>query len=165
MKMKIKQSSLSITLNIHFHFTSYYYLKDNKQIKHMNQTLKQYLHVYCNYPQDNQFELLYFIEVSYSNTLSTITNVSSFFANKSYYTSILIHYDCNIVFFQAYDFATSFNNLQSILKSEISIAQQWYSKSANIQQSFFLYQQFITRNAKVDHSSYFITVYIQIEAL
>jgi len=55
-------------------------------------------------------------------TLSTITNVSSFFANKSYYTSILIHYDYNIVFFQAYDFTTSFNNLQSILKSEISVA-------------------------------------------
>jgi len=90
----------------------------------MNQTLKQYLHVYYNCLQDNWSELLHFVEFSYNNTLNTITNISSFFANKDYYVSILIYYDYNIVFFQAHDFATSFNHLQSILKSEISVAQQ-----------------------------------------
>jgi len=35
------------------HFTSGYYSKGDGQTEHTNQTLKQYLHVYCNYQQDN----------------------------------------------------------------------------------------------------------------
>ena len=31
--------------------------------------------------------------------------------------------------------------------------------------NFFLNQQFITQNMKVDHGSYFVTTYIQIEAI
>ena len=45
--------SLGTTLDIWLHFTSDYYPKDNGQTKYMNQTLKQYLYVYCNYQQDN----------------------------------------------------------------------------------------------------------------
>ena len=35
------------------HFTSGYYPEGDRQTECMNQTLKQYLHVYCNYQQDN----------------------------------------------------------------------------------------------------------------
>ena len=44
---------LGTVLNIQLHFTSGYHSKDDRQTEHMNQTLKQYLCIYCNYQQDN----------------------------------------------------------------------------------------------------------------
>ena len=41
--------SLGTALNMWLHFTSDYYPENNGQTKCMNQTLKQYLYVYCNY--------------------------------------------------------------------------------------------------------------------
>jgi len=41
--------SLGTTLNMWLHFTSGYHPKGDGQIECMNQTLEQYLHVYCNY--------------------------------------------------------------------------------------------------------------------
>ena len=66
------------------HFTSDYHPEDNGQTKCMNQTLEQYLHVYCNYQQDNWSELLSLAEFAYNNALSATTSVFPFFANKGY---------------------------------------------------------------------------------
>ena len=41
--------SLGTALNMQLHFTSGYHPEGNGQTKYTNQTLKQYLHVYCNY--------------------------------------------------------------------------------------------------------------------
>ena len=57
--------SLSTALNMRLHFTSDYYPEGGGQTKCTNQTLKQYLHVYCNYQQDNWSELLSFTEFAY----------------------------------------------------------------------------------------------------
>jgi len=37
--------------------TSGYYLEGNGQRERSNQTLEQYLHIYCNYQQDNWVDL------------------------------------------------------------------------------------------------------------
>ncbi len=65
----------------------------------MNQTLKQYLCVYCNYQQDNWSKLLPLIEFAYNNALSATTSISPFFANKGYHLNITIHPECDIAFF------------------------------------------------------------------
>ena len=72
------------------------------------------------------------MEFVYNNALSTTTIVSPFFANKGYYPNITIHPEHNIASFQAHDFTIDFNELQSTLKAEIFIAQQYYQKSADI---------------------------------
>ena len=41
--------SLGTALDMQLHFTSGYYPEGDGQTKHTNQTLKQYLHIYCNY--------------------------------------------------------------------------------------------------------------------
>jgi len=41
--------SLDTALDMWLHFTSDYHLKGDGQTKCTNQTLEQYLHVYCNY--------------------------------------------------------------------------------------------------------------------
>ena len=97
----------------------------------MNQTLKQYLHVYCNYQQDNWSELLPLAEFAYNNALSATTSVSPFFANKRYHPNITVHPKHDIASSRAYDFTVDLDELQSILKAEISITQQCYQKSTD----------------------------------
>jgi len=104
------------------HFTSGYHSKDDGQTKCMNQTFKQYLHVYCNYQQNNWSELLSLVEFAYNNALSTTTGISPFFANKGYHLNITVYPECNIASFQAHDFTIDLNELQSTLKAEISTA-------------------------------------------
>ncbi len=47
--------SLDTALDMWLYFTSSYHTEDNRQTKtkYMNQTLKQYLCIYCNYQQNN----------------------------------------------------------------------------------------------------------------
>ena len=45
--------TLGKALDMKLHFTSGYHPKGNRQTEQMNQTLEQYLRVYCNYQQDN----------------------------------------------------------------------------------------------------------------
>ena len=67
--------------------------------------------------------------------LSATTSVSPFFANKGYHPNISIYPEHDIAFSWAYNFAVDLDKLQSTLKAEISIAQQHYQKSANVQHS------------------------------
>ena len=114
------------------HFTSGYHPEGDGQTEHTNQTLKQYLHVYCNYQQNNWSELLPLMEFAYNNTPSATTGVSPFFANKGYHPNITVHPKYNIASSRARNFAVDLNELQSILKAEISMVQQYYQKSTNV---------------------------------
>jgi len=78
------------------HFTSGYYLEDDGQTECTNQTLEQYLYVYCNYQQDNWSELLPLMKFAYNNALSVTTSVSPFFTNKGYHPNITVHPECDI---------------------------------------------------------------------
>ena len=91
--------SLGTALNMWLHFTSGYHPEGDGQTKRMNQTLKQYFHVYCNYQQDNWSELLPLTEFAYNNALSATTGVSLFFANKEYHPNITVHLKCDIASF------------------------------------------------------------------
>jgi len=88
--------SLGTALDMWLYFTLGYHPKDNGQTEHMNQTLKQYLCVYCNYQQDNWSKLLSFAEFAYNNAPSAATSVSLFFTNKEYHPNITIHPEYNI---------------------------------------------------------------------
>ena len=117
------------------YFTSGYHLKGDGQTEHTNQILEQYLCVYCNYQQDNWFELLPLAEFAYNNAPNATTSVSPFFANKGYHLNITVHPECNIASSRAYVFAVDLDELQSTLKAEISTAQQCYQKSTDVQYS------------------------------
>jgi len=108
------------------HFILGYYPEGDRQTKCTNQTLEQYLYIYYKYQQDNWSKLLLLTEFAYNNAPSATTGVFPFFANKGYHPNITVHPKYNIAFFRAHDFAVDLNKLQSILKAEISIAQQHY---------------------------------------
>jgi len=123
---------LDTTLDMWLHFTSGYHPEGDEQTKHINQTLKQYLHVYCNYQQDNWSELLPLVEFAYNNAPSVTTGVFPFFANKGYHPNIAVHPECNIASSRAHNFTVDLKKLQSTLKAEISAAQQHYQKSTDV---------------------------------
>ena len=104
------------------HFTSDYHSKGDGQTKCTNQTLEQYLCVYCNYQQDNWSKLLPLTEFAYNNALSATTSVSPFFTNKGYHLNITVHSEHNIVSSWARNFILDLDELQSTLKSEIFMA-------------------------------------------
>jgi IS30 family transposase len=83
--------SLGKALNMRLHFTSGYHPEGNGQMERVNQTLEQYLQIYCNFQQDNWHTLLPIAEFCYNNTPSSTTGVSPFFANKGYDPAFTIH--------------------------------------------------------------------------
>jgi len=116
------------------HFTSGYHPETNDQAERTNQTLEQYLHVYCNYQQDNWSELLPLAEFAYNNASSTTTGVSSFFTNKGYHLNIIIYPERDIASSHAHDFIVDLDKLQSTLKEEIAKAQRQYQPSTDSRQ-------------------------------
>ena len=54
------------------------------QTERVNQSLEQYLRQYCNYEQDNWYDLLPLAEYTYNNLAFTATQMSPFFANYGF---------------------------------------------------------------------------------
>jgi hypothetical protein len=73
------------------HFTSGYHLEADGQTERTNQTLEQYLQMYCNYQQDNWSDFLPLAEFAYNNAPHATTGISPFFANKGYNPNITVH--------------------------------------------------------------------------
>jgi len=93
------------------HFTSGYHPEGDRQTKCTNQTLEQYLRVYCNYQQDNWSELLPLTEFAYNNAPSATTSVSPFFANKGYHPNITVHSKHDIASSRACNFTVDLDEL------------------------------------------------------
>jgi len=123
--------SLDTVLDMRLHFTSGYHLEANGQAEQTNQTLEQYLCLYCNYQQDNWSELLPLAKFAYNNAPSATTGVSPFFANKGYHPNLIVYPEWDIASFHARDFIVNLNKLQSTLKEEIARAQRQYQPFAN----------------------------------
>ena len=107
--------SLRKVLDMTLHFTSGYHPKGNGQTEHANQTLEQYLQVYCNYQQNNWSKLLPLAEFAYNNTPNTMTGLTPFYANKGYHPSITVHPECDIASTRARDFAVDLDDLHQQL--------------------------------------------------
>src|SRR5882724_1682485 len=106
---------LGTALDMKLHFTSRYYPEGDGQTKQTNQTLEQYLRVYCNYQQDNWSELLPLAEFAYNNTLSATTGITPFFANKGYHLNLMVHTECDLASTCTHDFVTDLNKLHQQL--------------------------------------------------
>ena len=123
--------SLGTTLDMRLHFTSGYHLEANSQAEQTNQMSEQYLHVYCNYQQDNWSELLPLAEFAYNNAPSATTGISPFFTNKGYHPNLSVYPEWKIASSHACDFVLNLDKLQNMLKEEITKAQRQYQLSAN----------------------------------
>ena len=122
---------LEKTLDMKLHFTSGYHLEGDRQTKWTNQTLEQYLRIFCNYQQDNWYTLLPLVEFAYNNTPSATTGISLFFANKGYHPNLTIHPERDLASSRARDLVVNLDELHQELKSTISEAQLRYQGPTN----------------------------------
>ena len=117
------------------HFTSGYHPEGDRETECANQTLEQYLQVYCNYQQNNWSDLLPLAEFTYNNAPNATMGLTPFYANKGYHPSITIHPEHDIASTRAWHFAVNLDDLHQQLWSHISNAQKRYSVSAEKRQT------------------------------
>jgi len=96
-----------------------------------NQTLEQYLRIYCNYQQDNWADLLPLAEFAYNNAPSATTGVSPFFANKGYHPNISVYPEHDMTSARARDYAVNLELLHQYLREEMANAQLRYQGLAD----------------------------------
>ena len=125
--------SLRIALDMKLHFTSGYHPEGDGQTEWTNQTLEQYIWVYCNYQQNNWDELPPFAEFAYNNTPSATTGITPFFTNKGYHLNLTVHPECDLASARARDFVTDLDELHQELQKHILDAQCWYQLLADSQ--------------------------------
>ena len=113
------------------HFTSGYHPEGDGQTERANQTLEQYLQMYCNYQQDNWSDLLPLAEFAYNNAPSTTTGVSPFFANKGYHPNISVHPKHDLSSAWAREYVIDLQSLQQHLREEMTAAQKRYQGPAD----------------------------------
>ena len=117
------------------HFTSGYHPEGDGQTERTNQTLEQYIQVYCNYQQDNWDELLPLAEFAYNNAPSATTGIMPFYANKGYHPNLRVHPERDLASTHARDFVTDLDELHHELKQHIADAQRCYQHSADSRRS------------------------------
>lgn len=123
--------SLGKALDMVLHFTSGYHPEGDGQTERANQTLEQYLRIYCNYQQDNWSELLPLAEFAYNNAPSATTGVSPFFANKGYHPNLSVHPERELSSARAREYAIDLDELHQFLREEMAHAQERYQGPAD----------------------------------
>ena len=123
--------SLGKALDMRLHFTSGYHPEGDGQTEWVNQTLEQYLRIYCNYQQDNWAKLLPLAEFAYNNAPNATTGLSPFFANKGYHPGLTVHPERDLTSARAREFAIDLEELHAALRQRISEAQARYQVQAD----------------------------------
>ena len=113
------------------HFTSGYHPEGDGQTEHINQTLEQYIRVYCNYQQDNWFLLLLLTEFAFNNAPSMTTTITPFYANKGYHPNLTNHPEQELSSSYAKEFVTDLDELHQHLREHMAEAQLWYQGTAD----------------------------------
>jgi len=117
------------------HFTSGYHPEGDSQTECLNQTLEQFLWVFCNYQQDNWSELLPLREFGYNNAPGASTRVSPFFANKGYHPNIMVHPECELASQCAREYVVNLDELHTTLHAQLAEAQKHYQGPVDHQRS------------------------------
>jgi len=127
--------SLGKALDMKLHFTSGYHPEGDRQTERANQTLEQYLRMYCNYQQDNWLDLLPLTEFAYNNAPSAMTGVSPFFMNKGYHLNLTVHPEHDLSSAWAREYAVDLESLHEYLHEEMAAAQKRYQGPADARRS------------------------------
>src|SRR5579875_774520 len=123
--------ALGQALSMELHYTSGYHPEADGQTERVNQTLEQYIRIYCSYQQDDWASLLPMAEFAYNNAPNASTGVTPFYANKGYHPNISVRPKIDIRSDQAQDFVVNLDELHSFLREEITNAQKRYKEQAD----------------------------------
>jgi hypothetical protein len=107
-----------------------YHPQSDGQTERTNQTLEQYLRIYCDYQQDDWHELLPYAEFVYNNTQNASTQLSPFFANQGYHPRYLVPVTAPTESINptAEALVEQFRQLHKVLRDNLQHAQQLYKE-------------------------------------
>ena len=110
-----------------------YHPQTDGQTERLNQTLEQYLRCYCNYMQNNWYELLHTAQFAYNNSIQSTIKVTPLFANFGRHPRMHITNSDSIqsASESAEIFAVNLNTLHKQLKEDIIYSQYWSSRYYN----------------------------------
>jgi len=108
------------------HFTLGYHPKADGQTERMNQTLEQYLRIYCNYQQSDWSRLLPLAEFTINNSPSATTGQSPFFSNKGYHPRFWVQTRLEPISKSSKPFLAELDDVHKELKENIAKAQVRY---------------------------------------
>ena len=118
--------SLATTLQMRLYFILGHYPEANSQSKRTNQTLEQYLHLYCNYQQDNWAKLLLLVKFTFNNMSLSSTGILPFFANKCYYPRLQVRSLPDLVSELAKTYSSNLDAVLTNLKQMLADSQVHY---------------------------------------
>ena len=72
-------------LDVRLRKSTAFHPQTDGQTERVNQSLEQYLRQYCNYEQDNWYDLLPLAEYAYNNSATTATQISPFYVNYGFH--------------------------------------------------------------------------------
>jgi hypothetical protein len=115
-------------LDIQKNMSTAYHPRTDGQTERVNQTLEQYLRVYCNYQQNDWQELLHLAQFSYNNSVHASTGQSPFYANYGYHPRFTLKVTDHSMVPVAEDRVLQLQQLHKDLVSALTKAQERYKK-------------------------------------
>jgi len=113
------------------HFSAGYYPEADRQMEYTNQTLEQYLRIYCNYQQSDWLKLLSLAEFTYNNMPLSSTGMLSFFTNKGYHPRIQVQMTRELMSESAKAFMVNLEGTHTKLKWALAESQKRYQGPAD----------------------------------
>ena len=122
-------TSLSNMMSLKQRISTAFHPQTDGQTERMNQTVEQYLRIYCNYQQDNWANLLSLAEFSYNNAYQSTIKCSPFYANYGYHPKFTFDIrQAHLSAPAAKTFAESLQFLHELLTENIKSAQDHQAK-------------------------------------
>ena len=113
-------------LDIQGNRSTAYHPQSDGQTERVNQTLEQYLRVYCGYHQDDWHQLLPLAEFVYNNAQNSSTRVSPFFANYGYHPRCKVTVATDSVNPAADGLVEKLHTIHMDLREQLQRAQEKY---------------------------------------
>ena len=130
-------------LDIQGNRSTAYHPESDGQTERVNQTLEQYLRIYCDFHQDDWSQLLPLAEFTYNNAKNSSTQMSPFYANYGYHprASLRVHtepstYENPAAESLAERLESVHNELQTTLKHAQETYKRKFDRKANPAPSF-----------------------------
>ena len=108
-----------------------YHPQTDGQTESINQTLKQYLRLFCRYQQNNWSQYLPMAEFAYNNSASTTTKLSPFYAARGYHPKMTFEVGTETNVLKAEEMVSHLHQVQEELKAAMRLSQEQMTQYYN----------------------------------